>query len=235
MARETKQDRIVRGMIDQTTEHVFELKNLESNAGSKESDVERWCQSFLKNCLGFTASAGYTIRAQESKGKMRPDLVLLKGDKPIVVVEVKKFGYDLNKSDFRSGKIQLSEYLNSIGAVSWGILTNGTEWKLFDFSDASVGGIEVTSCDVKGDSDTFDTSKKAIEEICYNFLEFHQSTYESGEWSELSKEATAFSPESIARAILSADVVKYIAKTIRGEHEYKANLEVLTDKIYSTS
>jgi hypothetical protein len=234
VARETKQDRTVRGMIDQTTEHIFELKNMEANPNSKESDVERWCQSFLKNCLGFTASAGYSIRSQEAKGKMRPDLVLLKGDKPIIVIEVKKFGYDLNKSDFRSGKVQLNEYLNSIGAVNWGILTNGTDWKLYDFSDQSVGGIEVTSFDVKGESDAYDTSKKAIEETCYNLLEFHETTYVSGEWTDLSKEATAFSPESIARAILCADVVKYIARTIRGEHEYKANLEVLTDKIYST-
>jgi hypothetical protein len=32
--------------------------------------------------------------------------------------------------------------------------------------------------------------------------------------------------------MLSFDVVKYVAKSIRGEHEYKANIEVLTDKVY---
>jgi hypothetical protein len=38
----------------------------------KEADVEVWAQSFLKNALGFTVTNGYSIRAQESKGKMRP-------------------------------------------------------------------------------------------------------------------------------------------------------------------
>lgn len=51
-------------------------------------------------------------------------------------------------------------------------------------------------------------------------------------WVDLAKEALAFSPESLAKAILSADVVKYISKSIKGEHEYRANQEVLTDKVY---
>lgn len=90
MAKETKQDRIVRGIFDQVTEHLHELKSLEANPGTKELDVERWAQSFLRSCLGYTSSAGYSIRAQETKGKMRPDLVVLHNEKPIFVVEVKK-------------------------------------------------------------------------------------------------------------------------------------------------
>ncbi len=42
----------------------------------------------------------------------------------------------------------------------------------------------------------------------------------------------AFSPESLAKAILSSDVIKYISKSIKGEHEYKACNEMLTDKVY---
>jgi hypothetical protein len=36
----------------------------------------------------------------------------------------------------------------------------------------------------------------------------------------------------LCKAILSFGVVKAISKVIRGEHEYKANTEVLFDKIY---
>lgn len=68
MARETKQDRIVRTMLDQATEHLHELKPIEANPHAKELDVERWCQSFVRNCLGYTSSGGYAIRAQEMKG-----------------------------------------------------------------------------------------------------------------------------------------------------------------------
>lgn len=231
MSRETKQDRIVRTLLDQMTEHLHELKGLDANPNTKELDVERWSQSFLRNCLGYTASAGYSIKAQETKGKMRPDLIVLYKDQPIFVIEVKKMGFDLNKSDFRCGKIQLKEYLNLIGDVRWGILTNGCEWKLYDFSLPEYGGIEVATFDIKSD-DTIDLSKKAIEEQAYECFDFHESSFSSQAWSELSREALAFSPESLAKAILSADVVKYVAKYVRGEHEFKANHEILMDRLY---
>ncbi len=225
MARETKQDHVVRGITDQVTEHLHELKLLEANPNCKEMDVERWAQSFLKNCLGYAASSGYSIRAQETKGKMRPDLVVLKNDNPVFVVEVKKMGFGLNKSDFRSGKIQLSEYLNFIGNVRWGMLTNGCEWKLYDFSQPQYGGVEVCAFDLKSDGDIIDVSKKSVEEQCYELLDLHESSFAGQSWDELAKEAMAFSPESLAKAILSVDVVKYIAKYVRGEHEFKANQE----------
>lgn len=232
MARETKQDRTVRAILDQTTEHLHELKSLEANTSTKELDVERWAQSFLRNCLGYTSSAGYSIRAQETKGKMRPDLVILQGDKPIFVVEVKKLGFDLSKSDFRSGKVQLSEYLNLIGNVQWGMLTNGVEWKLFDFSQPQYGGIEISNFDLKAEGDVIEVSKKAVEEQCYELLDLHETTFTAKGWPELSREAMAFSPESLSKAILSADVVRYIARFVKGEFEFKANHEILTDRLY---
>lgn len=231
MARETKQDRIVRNIFDQVSEHLHELKSLAQNPSTKELDVERWCQSVMKNCLGYTSTNGYSIMAQEAKGRMRPDLVVSKNDKPVFVIEIKKLGFDLNKSDFRSGKVQLNEYLHQIGDVSWGILCNGYEWRLFDFSDAQLGGVEVISFDLRNNEEELDLGRRAVEDICYNLVDIHEGTFDSDAWDEYSKEATAFSPESLAKAILSVDVVKYIAKAIRGEHDYKANIEVLIDKI----
>lgn len=232
MAKENKQDRLVRNMLDQAIEHLHELKNIESNPASKESNVEVWAQSFLKNCLGYTAASGYSIRSQEVKGKMRPDLIVFKADKPVFVVEVKKLGFDLNKSDFRSGKTQLSEYLTTLGNVKYGILTNGTEWLLFDFSQPQYGGVEFAKFDLKSDSDIIDCSKKVVEDQCYEFLDLHESSFAANEWPELAKEAMAFSPESLSKAILSVDVIKYIAKSIRGEHDFKANQELLMDKVF---
>lgn len=232
MARETKKDRIVAKMFDQLSEHLHELKVASQNAAFKESDLERWAQSVIKNVLGYSASEGYLIVAQETKAKMRPDLTVKKNDKAVFVVEVKKLDFDLNKSDFRSGKVQLSEYLKLIGDVHWGILTNGYEWKLFDFSQVN-SGIEIVSFDIRNDADEIDLSKKAIEEMCWEFLDLHENTFLTNEWEEYSKEAVAFSPESLAQAILSYDSIKYISKAIRGEHDYKVNPEILFDKIHS--
>lgn len=232
MARETKEDRTVRQIQDQVAEHLHQLKLLEANPNTKETEVETWCQSFLRSCLGFTAMNGYTIRSQETKGKSRPDLIVLKGEKPVFVVEVKKLGFDLQKSDFRSGRVQLNEYLKLIGDVRWGILSNGTEWRLYDFSQHTTSGVEVQSFDLKGESDLLDLNKKVVEEISYEILDFHETSCSANYWEELSLEALAFSPDSLAKSILSADVVKYIARSIKGEHEYRANHEVLMEKIF---
>lgn len=231
MARETKHERIVRAMQDQIYENLVDLKRLADSPSAKELDVERWCQNVLKNCLGYTAIAGYSIMAQESRGKCRPDLIVSKNDKPLFVVEIKRLGFDLNKSDFRSGKTQLKEYLSQIGSVRWGILCNGYEWRLYDFSNPSVGGIEIVNFDLQGENEELDLTKSSVEETCWNFFDLHEASYISESWFDFSKEATAFSPDSLARAILSLDVVKHIARAIRGEFEYKANLEVLIEKV----
>ena len=232
MSRETKQERIVRGMANQMSEALYDLKNLSTNQTSKELDVEYWCQSLLKTCLGFTASQGYTILAQEVRGKMRPDLVVSKDGTPCFVVEIKKLGFDLNRSDFRSGKIQLAEYLRNMGNVRWGILCNGFEWRLYDFSSIESNGIEILSFDLRGENGELDLSKRGIEDACWSFVDVHESSFNGEAWPILSKEATAFSPESLAKAILSVNTVKYIARVIHGEYEYRANTEVLIEKVY---
>lgn len=232
MSKETKQDRLARAMFDQVTEHLIELKGLETAKSTKESDIERWAQSFLKNCLGYTSSAGYSIKAQDSKGNLRPDLVVLKADKPIFLIEVKKLGFNLDKSDFRSGKVQLSQYLSAVGNVRWGILCNGYEWVLFDFSNPSNGGVEIAKFDILSDSETVIHDKKFVEDFCYELLSFHETGYANESWVELYKEATAISPESLVKAILDADTIKYLARSIKGEHDYRVNLDSLTDKVF---
>lgn len=232
MTKETKQDRAVRLMMEQMTEHLVELREFEKSPHCKETDVERWAQSLLKTCLGYTVSNGYSIKAQEQKNKMRPDLVVYKGDKPIFVMEIKKLGFDFEKSDFRSGKLQLKEYLATFEDVPYGFLCNGHEWRLFDFTNKQCP-IEIQKIDVKESMNAWpDFSKKDAENICYDFTSFHEYAFSSSEWQDLSKEATAFSPDSLAKAILTPNVMKTISKEIRGEHEYKACTDLLFDKVY---
>ncbi len=232
MARETKTDRLVRTISENVTEHVHELKTIIANPNVKELDVERFIQSFIRSCLGFSAGSGYVIRPQETKGRHRPDLIVQKNDKPILVCEIKKLGFDLQKSEFRSGKVQLKEYLNQFEGVRWGILSNGYEMLLFDFQDQTKNGIQVLSFDFRSYSEQgLETTKKTIEEMCYDLVDFHESAFSNKAWDEFAIEATAFSPESLAKAILSHDCVRLIARIIKGEHDYKADTEVLTDHI----
>ena len=232
MAKETKQDRVVRQMMIQMTEHVAELRAFEANPTKcKETDVEKWALTFLKSCLGYTVSNDYIIKAQDQKGKLRPDLVVYHKEKPIFVIEVKKLGFDFEKSDFRNGKVQLREYLATFEDVPYGFLCNGHEWRLYDFTNKE-NAIEIQKVSFKPDGATIDTSKRQIEDMCYEFSCFHETSYNSTMWAELSKEATAFSPDSLAKAILSLNVMKVITREIRGEHEYKASTDLLYEKVF---
>jgi len=171
MARETKEERLVRAMLPNLTEQLIELKHL-AEADAKESALEAWCVSLLKGVLGFSASNGYLVRAQESRGKSRFDIIVSRTEKPeqmILVVEVKRLGVNLNRSDLRSGKAQLNEYLKQAGDVRWGILTNGYEWALYDFKSDLVN---VTNIDIRDDEDKIATTPKSVAECAWDLLDF---------------------------------------------------------------
>ncbi len=169
---------------------------------------------------------------KKQKAKLAPTLSLCTKINLYSSSKLKNLVSIFQKSDFRSGKTQLAEYLNQIGNVRWGMLTNGVEWKLFDFSQTQYGGIEISAFDLKSEGDVINVTKKAVEEQCYEFFDFHEVSYTESSWPELSKRSYGFFSGSLSKAILSVDVVRYIAKFVRGEHEFKANHEILTDRLY---
>ena len=69
------------------------------------------------------------------------------------------------------------------------MLTNGHEWKLYDFSQPQYNGIEVCAIDLHSESEVVDTTKKSVEDKCYDVLDFHESSYATKYWEESFKEA----------------------------------------------
>jgi hypothetical protein len=145
---------------------------------------------------------------------------------------VKKLGFDFSKSDFRNGKIQLAEYLSLSGKVRWGMLTNGYEFVLYDFSYETNTCVEVVHLDVRNEEEKLEINKKLVEEAAWEAMDLHEVSFKDGAWEDLSREATAFSPDSLARAILSSSVVKFISREIKGEHELKVNPEILMSRLF---
>ena len=62
-------------------------------------------------------------------------------------------------------------------------------------------------------------------------LDFTAMYFSSGMWEEMSAEAQALSPDSLARSILSTEVVKHIGKVLKEHRDYRVPLDVLTDKL----
>jgi hypothetical protein len=89
----------------------------------------------------------------------------------------------------------------------------------------------VASVDIRDEQHEINTTAKNIDETGWELIDFSASFYESKTWEKLSQEAQAFSPDSLAKAILTNDSVKRIAKFLTGEHEYRVSVDVLTDKL----
>lgn len=215
MPKESHEERLHREMIPNLMESLTELKTMVANGNTKESFVEAWCRGIVKRVLGFSATAGYNVVNQATHGKMRFDLVVTLSDNPdkiLLVAEIKRLGSDLSKSDFRSGKTQLKEYALSIG-TRWGILTNGCEWRLYDFQSDAISLREVVICE---DVSNIDTSTKAVSDTAYDLAELSSYYIDKG-LADFSAEAQALSGDSLAKAVLSTDIMKKIAKYLHSQ------------------
>ena len=230
MARETRDEKRVNSMIPALTEHMIELKTLISNE-TKEAHVETWAMSLLKFVLGYSHANNYAIKQQETKGKSRFDLVIVKSDAPdqvVMLIEVKNYGTDLSRTNYRSGRGQLEEYLKTLNGVRWGILTNGVEWQLYDFKNDMICLCEISLDDEEG---LIDMSASGIKEVAEDLLEISSYYYASKDWEKLSLEAQALSPDSLAKGILNPNCIKLINKYLSEEYDFKASNENLLSKL----
>ena len=67
MARETKEERTVKAMIEPLMEHLLDLKSLAANPSAKESALQISRQSLLRSGRDCSVVFGYTIQPQEEK------------------------------------------------------------------------------------------------------------------------------------------------------------------------
>ena len=221
MTRDNQQEHIALYMFQQVYEHLYDLHGIVSNP--KYGHFEQWIQSVLKNCLEFIPSYGYSILAHHSRAQKSPDLVIVKEKKTVMIVEIKPLGFDLSEfnADDRS-----TEYLQAISKIPWGIVTNGYEWRLYDYRN---GGVEVVSFDLRIE-DALDLTKSGIQENCKNLAALHVHNYEGKIWELYSQQATEVTSESLVKAMLTADVAQYLSKQIQGNKIQ--NPTILIDRIY---
>jgi hypothetical protein len=220
MTRENKQDYIAANIFEQVSEHLYDLSTFASNP---KHQLELWIQSLMKECFEYVPENGYSILAHHSRTKKIPNLIVVKNNKPMLVVETRALG-----AGFEEGSEKNSdEYIQAIGKIPWKIMTNGYEWSL---SDLKNGGVEILSFDLR-DNDALDLTKSGISENCKSLAELHSYSYEKGLWEQYSLDALAITSEALMKAMLSADVVTFMSKHIRGD-QYKVNPAVLIDRVY---
>ena len=230
MARKTKQERVVQKLSKQLSKPLQDLHTTISGNHPMQSELALWVQGILQNYLDFSSSNHYHMVFNNADGPAtQPDMVIMKDNQSLIVVDVLHISNPMGRSIVEHNALELDQYLKQIGSVRWGILTNGLEWKLYDFEN---NGIEIAYFDIRRDKTNIDFSTAGIEEIAWGLSDFHESIYASGDWETFSKEMNAVSPESIVKAILSADTMKHVFELFRNQNEFKGSSEVLIEETF---
>ena len=121
---------------------AFALRKYDNEMGVRQEFIDKIIEK-----LGFAWSDN--LRLPETRQELEPDYLLYASEEEkeavlnkdvshryraaIAILEAKKFGHPLSlisKSRQRYPHQQIRDYLNEAQVLTWGILTNGNEWRL---------------------------------------------------------------------------------------------------------
>ena len=122
---------------------AFALRRYDNEMGVRQEFIDKIIEK-----LGFAWSDN--LRLPETQQELEPDYLLYASEEEkeavlnkdvshryraaIAILEAKKFGHPLSqisKSQQRYPHQQIRDYLNEAQVLTWGILTNGNEWRLY--------------------------------------------------------------------------------------------------------
>ena len=122
---------------------AFALRRFDNEMGVRQEFIDKIIEK-----IGFAWSDN--LRLPETQQELEPDYLLYPSEEEkeavlnkdvshryraaIAILEAKKFGHPLSqisKSQQRYPHQQIRDYLNEAQVLSWGVLTNGDEWRLY--------------------------------------------------------------------------------------------------------
>jgi len=122
---------------------AFALRKFDNEMGVRQEFIDKIIEK-----IGFAWSDN--LRLPETQQELEPDYLLYASEEEkeavlnkdvshryraaIAILEAKKFGHPLSqisKSQQRYPHQQIRDYLNEAQVLTWGILTNGSEWRLY--------------------------------------------------------------------------------------------------------
>jgi hypothetical protein len=122
---------------------AFALRRYDNEMGVRQEFIDKIIEK-----IGFAWSDN--LRLPETQQELEPDYLLYASEEEkeavlnkdvshryraaIAILEAKKFGHPLSqisKSQQRYPHQQIRDYLNEAQVLTWGVLTNGNEWRLY--------------------------------------------------------------------------------------------------------
>lgn len=148
----------------------------------------KWAHAFLETCLGFHFQRDYRLGYSTIGMNWRPTLVISREGVPFCTMEV--------------GHPHLKRHKN----IPYGLLFTGTEWRLYDLQTDVVPAL-MAVCDVSGFL-TGQFTPESVVELEKELAPFHETAYLSKVWETLAEEARKCTTESVAKALLSKDILQ---------------------------
>lgn len=195
------------------------LRLQELNA--KEPPTEKVAMDMLCDIFGYDLEH---VFGQYGNNNGRSCDAVIKDDKKVFYVfECKRIG--TSKKEFPKHLRQVIEYCATLN-VSWGILTNGAYWQLFyvDVKAKPVNATLVWEFDILELSHRQAAHRELLLPLCREALSKHLK-------EQILDEKLALSPENIARAMLSDEVLKAIIAVLRRKTGARVDIATVESEI----
>ena len=229
MNTESQKENVTSLAAKQVMDQLLEINLIQTEEDFTGFDIEKWTTQFIKNCLGFSAFEGFSLNTPRIN-VLGPTLTIEQEKKPIISVEILGLGSPLNQSILDAEKIDFMEFFREIGETRWGLLTNGFEWKLFDFHHDCT---EVTYMNLKIVTEKDQPSNYELGKASSKILNFTSPSYESGRWKILSRNARRISSDNLVKALFSPEVIEPLVEKIKQEHTYGGTSKTLMDRFFT--
>ena len=188
---------------------------------AKEPPTEKVAMDMLCDVFGYDLEH---VFGQYGNNNGRSCDAVIKDDRKVFYVfECKRIG--TTKKEFSKHLRQVIEYCATLN-VPWGILTNGVYWQLFyvDVKTQPVTATLVWEFDVLELSHRQAAHRKLLLPLCREAISKRLK-------EQILDEKLALSPENIARAMLSDEVLKVIIAVLRRRTGARVDMDMLEAEI----
>jgi predicted type IV restriction endonuclease len=191
--------------------------------GANESDTVMYLVKFFEELGGYDSLKGEISKELAIKDRYC-DLALKIGGSVRLLVECKAAGI----KGLVEKHIEQAENYASRAGLTWVLLTNGIEWKLFHLSFAEGEGI---SHDLAFEANLLDELTTNPEGLWAKLGLLTRDALEAEEIEDYWSERKALSPASVVRALFSQDVLIGIRRELNRKAAARLDIEDVFDAV----
>jgi predicted type IV restriction endonuclease len=186
-------------------------------SGKKEADVVMYIVQFFQDALGYDILKKQEISREYATGGGFCDIAIKIEGKLELLIEVKQPGMKLADSHIR----QVKNYVIERG-MTWALLTNGCDWKLFHLRFKEEEGVEKLTV---FETDLLESFQKKPDDVIEKFKLLHRKNFVKGELEKFWKKKLLLIPRALSEVLFKEDVLKKIRTEVNRDADVKVGVE----------